>query len=119
MILQVDVVNDLSEPLDGRLIDAEAIAQRLKAAVIALMAKLCAVHVEGDLTDLLRVGLAGRYENYSDFDATADGKVTVRLQLDRRFVVRGAVSTGFRAPSLGQSYFSTRVSRPAEPASRR
>ena len=65
------------------------------------------VDVEGDLTDLLRLGLAGRYEKYSDFDATADGKVTVRLQPDRRFVIRGAVSTGFRAPSLGQSYFST------------
>jgi iron complex outermembrane recepter protein len=65
------------------------------------------VDVEGDLTRLLRVGLAGRYEKYSDFNATADGKVTVRLQPDRRFVVRGAISTGFRAPSLGQSYFST------------
>jgi iron complex outermembrane receptor protein len=65
------------------------------------------VDVEGDLTAWLRVGLAGRYEKYSDFDGTADGKVTVRLQPDPRFVVRGAVSTGFRAPSLGQSYFST------------
>ena len=65
------------------------------------------IDVEGDVTGLLRIGLAGRYEKYSDFDATADGKVTVRLQPDRRFVVRGAVSTGFRAPSLGQSYFST------------
>ena len=26
---------------------------------------------------------------------------------DRRFVVRGSVSTGFRAPSLGQSFFSS------------
>ena len=65
------------------------------------------VDVEGDFTKMLRIGLAGRYEHYSDFGGTADGKVTARLQLDRRFVIRGAVSTGFRAPSLGQSYFST------------
>jgi iron complex outermembrane receptor protein len=65
------------------------------------------VDVETDVTGLLRVGVAGRYEHYSDFGSTADGKLTVRVQPDRRFVVRGAISTGFRAPSLGQSYFST------------
>ena len=35
-----------------------------------------------------------------------DGKLTARFQPHPRFVLRGAVSTGFRAPSLGQSYFS-------------
>src|SRR5207248_7669757 len=38
---------------------------------------------------------------------TADGKVTVRVQPARGIVLRGAASTGFRAPSLGQIYFST------------
>jgi iron complex outermembrane receptor protein len=36
-----------------------------------------------------------------------DGKFTARVQPDPRFVVRGSVSTGFRAPSLGQSFFSS------------
>ncbi|HEY7512227.1 MAG TPA: TonB-dependent receptor, partial [Vicinamibacteria bacterium] len=63
--------------------------------------------LEGDLHDLLRVGVAGRVENYSDFGSTADGKLTVRLAPHKRFVVRGAVSTGFRAPSLGQIHFSS------------
>jgi iron complex outermembrane receptor protein len=65
------------------------------------------VDVEGDLVRWLRVGAAARAEDYSDFGATVDGKLTVRVQPDRRFVVRGSVSTGFRAPSLGQSFFSS------------
>ncbi len=65
------------------------------------------VDVEGDLITWLRLGVAGRAEHYSDFGNTVDGKVTARVQPDRRFVVRGSVSTGFRAPSLGQSFFSS------------
>jgi iron complex outermembrane recepter protein len=65
------------------------------------------VDVEGDVTGWLRIGLAGRSERYSDFGGTVDGKLTVRVQPDPRLVVRGAVSTGFRAPSLGQSFFSS------------
>ena len=37
---------------------------------------------------------------------TADGKLTVRLEAHPRFILRGSASTGFRAPSLAQSYFS-------------
>jgi iron complex outermembrane receptor protein len=65
------------------------------------------VDVEGDVIRWLRVGVAGRAEHYSDFGGTVDGKVTARLQPDPRFVVRGSLSTGFRAPSLGQSFFSS------------
>ena len=65
------------------------------------------VDVEGDMTRWLRLGGAGRAERYSDFGSTVDGKLTARLQPHRCFVVRGSVSTGFRAPSLGQSFFSS------------
>jgi iron complex outermembrane receptor protein len=65
------------------------------------------VDLEGDVLDPLRVGVAGRFENYSDFGSTWDGKLTARLEATKRLVLRGAVSTGFRAPSLAQSYFST------------
>jgi iron complex outermembrane recepter protein len=64
------------------------------------------VDVEGDVTDWLRLGLAGRAERYSDFGGTANGKLTVRVQPAEPVVLRGAVSTGFRAPSLQQSWFS-------------
>jgi iron complex outermembrane receptor protein len=63
--------------------------------------------VEGDVIRWLRLGVAGRTERYSDFGSTVDGKLTARLQPDPRFVVRGSISTGFRAPSLGQSFFSS------------
>jgi iron complex outermembrane receptor protein len=61
---------------------------------------------EGDVTHRLRLGLAGRYEHYSDFGGTTTGKLTARYQLFERFVLRGAASTGFRAPSLVQSHYS-------------
>ena len=65
------------------------------------------IDVEGDMTGWLRLGAAARTERYSDFGGTIDGKLTARVQPDPRFVVRGSVSTGFRAPSLAQSFFSS------------
>ena len=65
------------------------------------------VDLEGDLTGWLRVGVAGRTEHYSDFGNTSNGKLTARLEPVPRVVVRGAVSTGFRAPSLQQSWLSS------------
>jgi iron complex outermembrane receptor protein len=65
------------------------------------------VDVEGDVRKWLRLGAAGRTEHYSDFGGTIDGKITARVRPDSRFLVRGSVSTGFRAPSLGQSFFSS------------
>ena len=65
------------------------------------------VDVEGDVLAWLRLGLAARTEHYSDFGNTLDGKLTVRVQPDPRFVLRGSLATGFRAPSLGQSFFSS------------
>ena len=53
------------------------------------------------------VNLAGRAEDYSDFGSTLDGKLAVRVEPVAGFALRGAVGTGFRAPSLGQSYFSS------------
>jgi len=63
--------------------------------------------VEGDLLDWLRFGAAARTERYSDFGSTVDGKVTMRVRANRYVIVRGSLSTGFRAPSLGQSFFSS------------
>ncbi len=62
--------------------------------------------LEGDVASRLRLGAAGRFEHYSDFGSHVDGKLTVRLQAHEHLVIRGAASTGFRAPSLAQSNFS-------------
>ena len=61
------------------------------------------VDVETNATDQLLLGGALRYENYDDFGSTLDGKLTMRVEMTDIFAVRGAVSTGFRAPTVGQS----------------
>jgi len=63
--------------------------------------------LSSDLTKRLLVDLAGRYEHYSDFGSTTTGKLSSRFQLPAGFALRGAISTGFRAPSLMQEYFSS------------
>lgn len=62
--------------------------------------------VESDLTKMLLVGGAVRYENYTDFGSQATGKITARFAPVPEFAFRGGYSTGFRAPSLQQSYFT-------------
>lgn len=49
---------------------------------------------------------AARFENYSDFGSTLNGKLALRYNATDRFAIRAAVNTGFRAPSLHQQYFS-------------
>ena len=65
------------------------------------------VDLEADLTDKLSAGLAGRYEDYSDAGSARSGKFSLRYQLADAFALRGTVSNGFRAPSLGQEYYQT------------
>jgi iron complex outermembrane receptor protein len=64
------------------------------------------VDLEAQVVPRVLVGLAGRVEHYSDFGSTTDGKVTARFEPVLGFAIRGAIATGFRAPSLGQSFFS-------------
>ncbi|MXV96994.1 MAG: TonB-dependent receptor [Gemmatimonadetes bacterium] len=48
-------------------------------------------------------GVAGRFENFSDFGSTINGKVAARVSLSEAFALRMSASTGFRAPTPGQS----------------
>ncbi|MBZ5857962.1 TonB-dependent receptor [Flavihumibacter profundi] len=61
---------------------------------------------EIDITKKFLVAGAARFEQYSDFGGTLNGKLALRYQFTDAFGLRGAVSTGFRAPSLHQQYFS-------------
>lgn len=54
----------------------------------------------------LKVNLAGRYEHFSDFGDATIGKVTARYDFSPAFALRGTISTGFRAPTLAEEYFS-------------
>lgn len=56
-------------------------------------------------SSLLLTG-AVRLENYSDFGAVATYKTSFRYKLTDNFNLRGSFSTGYRAPSLQQKYFS-------------
>jgi iron complex outermembrane recepter protein len=46
---------------------------------------------------------AFRYEDYSDFGNTLKGKLATRWQLNHDFALRGAISSGFKAPTIGQT----------------
>jgi iron complex outermembrane receptor protein len=50
--------------------------------------------------------IAGRYEDYSDFGDTAIVKLTTRYDFSDAFALRGTISTGFRAPTLAESFYS-------------
>jgi iron complex outermembrane receptor protein len=65
------------------------------------------IDVETDLTARLKLQTALRYEKFSDFGATTNGKVAASFRLDPQLLLRGSASTGFRAPSLQQVYFSS------------
>ena len=77
------------------------------------------VDLSSDLTSQLLVDVAGRVEHYSDFGSTTTGKVAARYEPIHGVAFRGAVSSGFRAPSLGQEYFANTainfVGTPAQP----
>ena len=63
--------------------------------------------LELDVTDKWLVNGALRFENYSDFGNTTNFKIASRYKLTDNINLRGAVSTGFRAPSLHQIYFNS------------
>jgi iron complex outermembrane receptor protein len=52
------------------------------------------------------IDVAGRYENYSGFGGRVIGKLTSRYDFSSAFALRGTVSTGIRAPTLAESYYS-------------
>jgi iron complex outermembrane receptor protein len=67
-----------------------------------------AAYVDLDLpfTDKFDVDAAGRYEHFSDFGSTTNGKISARYELTDALALRGTVASGFRAPALQQQYFT-------------
>ncbi|WP_273047848.1 TonB-dependent receptor, partial [Pseudoalteromonas sp.] len=65
------------------------------------------VDLETYLTDDWNITVAARFEDYSDFGDTINGKIATRYSLTEDFALRASVSTGFRAPSLQQQYFTS------------
>jgi iron complex outermembrane receptor protein len=59
--------------------------------------------IESDVTDTLSVSLAMRYEDIGRIGNTFDGKLSARLQVNDEMAFRSTISSGFRAPTVGQS----------------
>ena len=62
--------------------------------------------LETNVSDNVLVNAAARFESYSDFGQALTGKAAIRYEPSKKFVLRGAASTGFRAPGLQQSWYS-------------
>jgi iron complex outermembrane recepter protein len=65
------------------------------------------VDLEADVLKNLTLGIAGRYEDYASFGSTTLGKFQARFKATDWLALRGTVSTGFHAPTPGQSNVQT------------
>lgn len=69
--------------------------------------------VDADVLEALNLGGAVRAERYSDAGGTVNGKVSTRIKVVEHFNLRGAVSSGFRAPTPGQQNLTNTNQNPA------
>ena len=59
-----------------------------------------------DITDAFLLGVAGRYEDFTDAGDNFSWKVNGRYKLGGKGAIRASYSTGFRAPTLHQRYLT-------------
>jgi iron complex outermembrane receptor protein len=64
------------------------------------------VDIEAPVTDALLFGVAVRYEDYDSFGSTTNYKVTAQFHLTDDMSLRSSISSGFRAPTVGQANVS-------------
>lgn len=64
------------------------------------------VDIETPFTEDFMMGWALRYEDYDSFGSTTNFKITGQYHVTEDFSVRGSISTGFRAPTVGQANVS-------------
>lgn len=67
------------------------------------------VDIEHDISDEFMLQYAARYENFSDFGGTFNGKLAGRYRISDNLTLRGAISTGFHAPTPGQANVRTTI----------
>ena len=65
--------------------------------------------IEHDISDEFMLQYAARYENFSDFGGTFNGKLAGRYRVSDNLTLRGAISTGFHAPTPGQANVRTTI----------
>jgi len=64
------------------------------------------VDIEAQVTEDFLIGTALRYEDYSTFGSDTNYKITGQYNITDDFSLRGSISTGFRAPTVGQANYS-------------
>jgi iron complex outermembrane receptor protein len=62
------------------------------------------IDIEATPVEGLDIGIAGRYDYFDDFGDTINGKISARWEIVEGVALRGAASTGFRAPTPGQQF---------------
>ena len=65
------------------------------------------IDAEHKWSEQLTLGSALRRERYSDFGSTTTGKLIARYDPSRALAFRASASTGFRAPSVQQKFYSS------------
>ena len=61
---------------------------------------------EAEISDEFMLSAAIRYDDYSDFGDTTNFKLAGSFKFSDKLKLRGAVSSGFRAPSMQQQFFN-------------
>ena len=64
------------------------------------------VDVEAQATEVLLLGAALRFEDYDSFGSTTNYKLTAQFHATDDLSLRGSISSGFRAPTVGQANVS-------------
>ncbi|WP_213609498.1 TonB-dependent receptor [Pseudoalteromonas sp.] len=64
------------------------------------------IDIEAPFTEEFLMGLALRYEDYDTFGSTTNYKLMGQYHLTEDLNIRGSISTGFRAPTVGQANVS-------------
>jgi iron complex outermembrane receptor protein len=70
------------------------------------------VGASANITTRWFLDAAARYEDHSDFGGVSTGRLTTRFDFTDAFGVRGTISNGFHAPSLGAQYYQATGSCP-------
>ncbi|XOV78668.1 MAG: TonB-dependent receptor plug domain-containing protein [Aestuariibacter sp.] len=61
------------------------------------------IDLETDISTQLTLSGAIRFEDYTDFGRTFDGKIALMYELNQYLAFRTSMNTGFKAPTVGQS----------------
>lgn len=64
-----------------------------------------AAYIDGEwkISPVWTADVALRWEDFTDFGSTVNGKIATRYEINKHFALRGSFNTGFRAPTPGQS----------------